>query len=419
MSKNQNKKTVPTTVGKSSPEGFRGQLREMIEGSEDLAEALKDVMAGFLQEVLEAEMDDALGAGKSERSSSRLGYRSGHYRRGLVTRVGPIELRVPQDRAGLFSTEVFERYQRSEKALVTSLIDMYVQGVSTRKVAKITEDLCGHGFSKSAVSRSVEGLDEQLGSFSERTLEVEYPYLILDARYEKVRDEDGVVRDRAVLVALGINWEGRREVLAVEIAPKESAGHWRVFLEKLLSRGLRGVDLVVSDCHSGLTKAIRECLPGVKWQRCYVHFLRNAIDHLSRRSDKECLRQLRMIYDYGSLEAARLALGTWLREWSESEPRLCRWVEEEIEQTLTYLSLPLGHHKHLKSTNMLERVNQELKRRTNIVRIFPNEASCLRLSRAVASEIHDGWIEQHRYLDMEPLAEAQRTSLSKQEETAA
>ena len=381
----------------------RRQLREWMEGSEDFQEGLREVMQGFLEEILEGEMEAALGASKSERSEARRGYRSGHYSRGLVTRLGKIELRVPQDRNGLFCTEVFERYQRSEKALVSSLVEMYVQGVSTRKVKKITEELCGHSFSKSAVSRSVKALDEQLERFSRRLLEKEYPYVILDARYEKARDEGGVTRSQAVLVALGITWEGRREVLAVELAPKESAGHWREFVEGLLARGLRGVKLVISDDHSGLRRAIQESLTGVMWQRCYVHFLRNALDHLPRSADESCLMQLRWIYEHGTIEAARLALGAWLRDWAEKYPKLCSWVEDNIEQTLTYLALPRAHHKHLKSTNMLERLNQELKRRTHIVRIFPNEASCLRLSRAVAAEIHDEWIEQHRYLDMRPL----------------
>jgi putative transposase len=411
------KETGPSAGGQNKTGISRNQLREWMEGSEDFQEGLREVMRGFMEEILEAEMEQALGASKGERSETRRGYRSGYYSRGLVTRLGKIELRVPQDRNGLFSTEVFERYQRSEKALVASLVEMYVQGVSTRKVKKVTEELCGHGFSKSAVSRSVQALDEQLERFARRLLETEYPYVILDARYEKARDEGGVTRSQAVLVALGITWEGRREVLAVELAPKESAGHWREMLEGLQARGLRGVKLVISDDHSGLRKAIEESLTGVMWQRCYVHFLRNALDHLPRSADEGCLMQLRWIYEQGTIEAARLALGAWLRDWSEKYPKLCSWVEDNIEQTLTYLALPRTHHKHLKSTNMLERLNQELKRRTHIVRIFPNEASCLRLSRAVAAEIHDEWIEQHRYLDMRPLQDQFRRERTAGEST--
>lgn len=411
--KNKNsRQTDPTAVGYDKQGISRGQLREWMEQSEDFQDGLREVMRGFLEEILEVEMDEALGATKGERSETRRGYRSGYYGRGLVTRLGKIELRVPQDRQGLFSTEVFERYQRSEKALVAALVEMYVKGVSTRKVKAVTEQLCGHSFSRSAVSRSVKALDEQLEHFARRLLEEEYPYVILDARYERVRDEAGVVGSRAVLVALGINWEGRRQVLAVELAPKESTGHWREFIEGLLARGLRGVKVVVSDNHSGLRRAIEQCLVGVLWQRCYVHFLRNALDHLPRRADESCLLGLRWIYERPSIEEARLALGGWLREWGGKYPKLCSWVEENIEQTLSYLALPRTHHKHLKSTNMLERLNQELKRRTHIVRIFPDEASCLRLSRAVAAEIHDEWIEQHRYLDMTMLREQARDELT-------
>src|SRR5579859_4621965 len=214
-------------------------------------DAMKRLLQTMLQEVLEAEMDEALRAGKNERTSNRLGYRSGHYPRTLVTRVGKLELRVPQDRQGRFRTEVFERYQRSEKALVGSLAEMYIQGVSTRKVKEITEQLCGHEFSASTVSRINQSLDEELAKFANRTLEEKYPYLILDARYEKVR-EDGVIRSQAVQVAIGINQEGRRCVLAVELANRESTTSWRDFLAKLRQRGLRGVEFVATDDHPGL-----------------------------------------------------------------------------------------------------------------------------------------------------------------------
>ena len=251
-------------------------------------DGFRKAVRGYVQEVLEAEMDAALGAGKYERSDGRLGYRAGYYGRTLITRVGKLELRVPQDRHGRFSTEVFERYQRSEKALVSALSEMYVQGVSTRKVKAITEQLCGHEFSASTVSRINKKLDSGLKKFAHRKLEEAYPYLILDARYEKVR-EDGVIRSRAVQIAIGINWDGRRCVLGVELANRESASSWRSFLEGLRSRGLHGVEYVVSDDHAGLRKAVIEMLPEVAWQRCYVHFLRNSLDHLPRKADDDCL----------------------------------------------------------------------------------------------------------------------------------
>ena len=220
---------------------------------------------------MEAEISETVGAQKGERVEGRLGYRSGYYPRGLVTRVGELELRVPQDRQGRFSTEMFERYQRSEKALVAALTQMYIQGVSTRKVTAISEELCGHSFSASAISEINKKLDTELGRFARRELDSEYPYLILDARYEKLR-ENGVIRSRAVLVAIGIDWEGRRQVLGVEMANRESATSWKDFLLGLKRRGLRGVVFAVSDDHPGLKRAIMEVLPEAFWQRCYVHF---------------------------------------------------------------------------------------------------------------------------------------------------
>lgn len=365
---------------------------------------LEPVVQAAVQSILEVEMEECLQAGKHERSDGRLGYRSGYYRRRLITRVGTLVLRVPQDRAGQFSTQVFEQYQRSEKALVASLAQMYVQGVSTRKVAAITEELCGHEFSASSISAITAKLDEQLEQFSRRPLESEFPYVVVDARYERVR-EGGVIVSRAILIALGIDWEGRRQVLAVEYANRESQSSWREFLLQLQARGLNGVQFIVSDDHPGLKAAIREVLPGVWWQRCYVHFLRNALDYLPRKADDDCLQELRWMYERRDVEEARRDLRQWLEKWGTKYPKLCAWAEANIEETWTFYRLPVAHHKHLKSTNLLERFNQEIKRRTLVVRIFPNETSCLRLIRAVASEQHEEWMEGSRYLKAELLRE--------------
>ena len=371
---------------------------------------LKSMVSEALQQTLEVEMDEALGAEKSERTPHRMGYRSGYYGRTLITRVGKIELRVPQDRQGRFRTEVFERYQRSEKALTAAMMQMYLQGVSTRKVKAITEELCGHEFSSASVSRIVAALDEELERFSRRRLEEDYPYLVLDARYEKVR-EDGAVRSQAVLIAIGIDWEGRRNVLAVELANRESASSWKEFVTALRDRGLHGVQVAISDDHPGLKRAIREVLPEATWQRCYVHFLRNALDYLPRKADDDCLMELRWLYDRRNVEEARRDLAVWLTKWAARYPKLCSWVEENIEETLSFYRLPRQHHKNLKSTNMLERIMEEIKRRTLVVRIFPNGASCLRLVRALAVEMHENWIEAIRYLNMEPLREQKKDLL--------
>ena len=383
--------------------------KELLVAEKDL---VKTAVQEIVQEILEAEMEEAVGARKGERTAERTGYRSGYYTRGLITRVGKLELRVPQDRAGRFSTEIFERYQRSEKALVSCLAEMYVQGVSTRKVKAITEELCGHSFSASSISRINQVLDDELKKFAARHLDEEYPYLILDARYEKVR-EDGVIRTRAVMIAIGINWDGRRSILAVELANRESTTSWREFLIGLKERGLNGIEFVVSDDHAGLKRAIGELLPEAIWQRCYVHFLRNALDYLPRKADDDCLQELRWLYDRRNLEEARRDLNAWLVKWQQKYPKLCAWVEDNIDETLSFYKLPLQHHKHLKSTNMLERLNEEIKRRTLVVRIFPNAESCLRLVRALATETHENWIEATRYLNMDLLKEHRKEILHK------
>ena len=370
----------------------------------------KQLLRESLQEVLEAEMTEVVGAGPGERSPERTGYRSGYYSRGLVTRIGKLELRVPRDREGRFSTELFERYQRSEKALVSALAEMYVQGVSTRKVKAITEELCGHAFSASTISQINKGLDGALQRFATRALEEPYPYLILDARYEKVRI-DGVIRSQAVLIAIGINWEGRRQVLGVELANRESSTSWKDFVRRLKERGLKGVEFVVSDDHDGLKKAVAELLPEAAWQRCYVHFLRNALDYLPRKADDDCLQELRWIYDRRDLKEAQADLAAWLKRWERRYPRLTDWAEEAIGETLTFYRLPRQHHKHLKSTNLLERLNEEIKRRTRVVRIFPNPASCLRLVRALCAETHETWLEDNRYINMDLLREQKKAAM--------
>jgi len=371
---------------------------------------MKALVKEVLQEVLDVEMTEFLGADRNERNLGRTGYRSGYYSRGLVTRIGKLELRVPRDRNGEFSTALFERYQRSEKALVAALAEMYVQGVSTRKVTAITEELCGHRFSASSISTINKGMDEALARFAGRPLDEVYPYLILDARYEKVR-EDGVIRSQAVLIAIGINWEGQRQVLAVELANRESATSWKEFLVTLKQRGLHGVEFVVSDDHAGLKRAISEVLPEAAWQRCYVHFLRNALDYLPRKADDDCLQELRWIYDRRDIQEAQRDLAAWISKWQGKYPRLVDWVEGSIGETLTFYRLPRAHHKHLKSTNMLERLNEEIKRRTRVVRIFPNAASCERLVRALCVETHEAWLEASRYLNMSLLAEQKKELL--------
>ncbi len=254
------------------------------------------------------------------------------------------------------------------------------RGVSTRRVSRLAEDLCGHDFSPATISAMVSKLDASLKAFAERRLEEAYPYVLLDARYEKVREE-GSVRSRAVQIALGIDGEGRRQVLAAEVANRESEGSWTEFLSHLKGRGLRGVEYVVSDRHEGLKHAISKVLPTALWQRCCVHFLRNARDKLSRSADPACLEGLKRLWGCEHVGEAREALGAWVARWGDEKGlgRLVGWVEDHVEETLTVYRLPREHRLRMKSTNMLERYNEELRRRTRVVRIFPNAESCLRL----------------------------------------
>ena len=367
-------------------------------------------MRTALQEVLEAEMTEALGRREG---------RTGGGPAGL-----PVGLLRPDvDHAGRqagiagaagSNWAVLDRAVRTVSALGacagSSAGEMYVQGVPTRKVKAITEELCGHSFSASAISAMNQRLDASLAQFAGRPLAEAFPYLILDARYERVR-EAGVIASQAVLIAIGIDWDGRRQVLAVELANRESRSSWRDFLLGLKARGLHGVEFVVADDHAGLRAALREVLAEAACQRCYVHFLVNALDHVPRRVDDDCLQELRWLYDRRDLIEARRDLAAWLAKWSSKYSKLTGWVEDNIDETLTFYRLPRQHHKHLKSTNMLERLNEEIKRRTHVVRIFPNGESCLRLVRALAVETHENWLEEHRYLNMDDLREYKKEAL--------
>jgi putative transposase len=294
---------------------------------------------------------------------------------------------------------------------------MYVQGVSTRKVKGITEELCGHEFSSATISRSVGQLAAELEKFARRRREEPYPYLVLDARYEQVR-EDGAVRRQAVLIAMGINGEGRRNVLAVERASRESASRGTELLTGWRSRSLHGVECVISDDHAGLRRALQEVLPEAVWQRCYVHFLRNALDDLPRKADDDCLQEWRRIYDRREAPAARQDLAAWLTNWESRDPKRWAWVEENIEATFSFYRWPQQQHKNMKSTNMLERLMEESQCRTLVVRIFPNAAACLRLVRALAVEMHENWMEAMPYLNMEPLTEQKKEALRKRGDAA-
>ena len=369
----------------------------------------KDVMAGLLQvalqELMELERDEHVGVKPHERGEERKTSRNGYKSRGLKTRVGALDLRVPQTRDGEFRPSVLESYQRSEGALVASLAEAYVLGVSTRRMAKLTEELLGTGISASTVSRYAATLDAKLEPWRNRPIECEIPYLIVDARYEKCR-RDGRIVDLAVLVAIGVDSEGRRQVLGVETAWGESEASWSSFLGGLVERGLRGVKLVVSDAHAGLAKARAKHLTGVPWQRCQRHFLMNVLEKAPKRRRDELHEMLRRIWDESKdFEVARERMQALAASLEEDLPDVAALISEHGEETLAVMSAaPAEHRKRLRTSNGIERLNQELKRRTKVARIFPNRASCLRLSSAVLIEIDEDWITGRIYLDMEQLA---------------
>jgi putative transposase len=367
---------------------------------------LKEIVERVLQELLEAEITDHVGAAPYERSEARTGHRNGHKPRTLRTRVGTLNLLVPQDREGTFSTRLFARYQRNEKALVLALMEMYVEGVSTRKVKEVTERLCGTSFSKSVVSSLAGSLDSELEGWRSRRLEAaSYPYLFVDARYEKVRVDHRVV-SQGVLIVSGVREDGFREILGVEVADTESEATYQELFRSLKSRGLSGVELVVSDDHKGLKAAITRHFQGVSWQRCQVHYARNLLGIVSFAKRKELGVDLRGIFAATSREQALGIASSVAKKWrAKGNEKVAEHLEEHVEECLTCLAFPESHRRRIRTTNSLERLNQEIKRRTRVVRIFPNRHSCLRLVTALAVEQSEEWLTGRRYLDMEELRE--------------
>ena len=369
---------------------------------------LRGIVERTLQVVLEEEMTAHLGGGRYERGSGRTGYRNGSRPRTLSTRVGMLDLRVPQDRDGTFSTELFARYQRSEQALVTALMEMYVQGVSTRKVAAITEEPCGTTISKSQVSAWVGRLDPELAAWRTRPLTAAaYPYLVVDARDEHAR-VDGRVVSLGVLVVAGVRDDGRREVLAVEEADTESEATYHELFTRLTARGLRGVELVTSDAHRGLTAAIARHFQGASWQRCQVHFGRNLRGMVGAKHRGGLSEELRGIFGAASAAQARAAARACAQGWRASHPQVAVKLEADLEDCLACYAFPAAHRPRLRTTNGLERLNQELTRRTRVVRIFPNRAAVERLVTALAMEPSEDWVSGRRYLDMDVFWEDRR-----------
>jgi putative transposase len=384
-------------------EGLRmtaAQLADKLLASEH-ADVLRESVAWIVAEVMEAEVAAKVGAELGERTPERLTQRNGYRPRSWDTRVGELELRIPRLRTGSYFPSFLEPRRRAEQALVAVVQEAYVNGVSTRRVDRLVEQLGIAGMSKDQVSRLCRGLDEQVRVFRERPLEGCYPYLWLDAKVERVR-EPGGVRHKALVIAYGVHQSGRREVIGLDVGEAETEAFWREFLRGLRARGLQGLRLCVSDAHQGLKTAIATVL-GCPWQRCTVHFLRDMLGHVAKTQQPMIAAAIRGIFQATSLTEARQRLAEVVDRLQPAAPKVAGLLEAAESELLAFYELPREHWSKLRSTNPLERVNREIGRRTDVVGIFPNDAALLRLAGALLIEQNDEWLIARRYLSQESL----------------
>jgi transposase-like protein len=370
---------------------------------ETQGEVLKGYLLEMLSSVMEAEVSEVTSAGYRERSEERSTKRNGYRPRAFETRLGSMDLAIPKLRQGSYFPSFLEPRRRWEKAFVNVVSEAYVLGVSTRKVESLMEAMGARGVSKSEVSRMSKDLDTQVGEFRNRPLESTYPYLWLDALYLKVREGARIV-SKAVLVAYGVNACGEREVLGVQVAAGEMEVSWRSFLESLVARGLHGVLLVISDAHTGLRKAMRAVLNATTWQRCRVHFMRNMLSHVPKKAQGFVAATLRHVFSQPSQQAASAAMTEACRLLQETYPTVADLAEEAADDVLAHMAFPHQHWRQIHSTNPLERLNREIRRRTDVVGIFPNDASVVRLVGMLLAEQSDEWAVTRRYFSLESMA---------------
>ena len=353
-------------------------------------------------QLMEKERDEYLDNEAYQRDPNRVTYRNGYYDRDYTTQVGTLPLRVPRTRDGKFSTEIFERYQRNEKALLLTMLEMYIQGVSTRKVSKVIENLCGKTYSKSFISSLTKQLDEEVRQWRHHDLSpVRYPYLVVDVIYIKVRENHKVV-SKACHIAIGISEEGKRRLLGFDISDGESDYSWSRFFNHLKERGLNGLKMVISDAHAGLVKAIKETFINVSWQRCQVHFLRNILDKTPKKETKEFKEDIKALFRIQDIKIARIVKNELFKKY-EGEKKYqasLSILDEGFEDAFTYLNESVVHSR-LKSTNCLERLNEEIRRRERVIRIFPNVESAYRLIGAMLIDQDEEWLTADRiYIQM-------------------
>ena len=373
-------------------------LMQMI--NENGLEAVAETFRILLNEAMKVERDQSLGAGLYERTDNRQGYANGYKPKTVDTRMGKLMVNVPQVRGGIqFYPSALEKGCRSERALKLAIAEMYVQGVSTRRVTDVLEKMCGLTVSSTQVSRVAQILDEELEKWRNRPLG-EYPYLVLDAHYEKVRTAGSVV-SCALLTAIGVDTDGRRSILGVSVSLSEAETHWREFLKSLQQRGLNGVKYVVSDDHDGLKAALNATMPGTLWQRCQCHLQRNAARYVPKvKMRKRVHNDIQDIFNAPDRQQAEQRLKFYLTKHEKTAGKLSVWMEENLPEGLTVFALPECHRKRMRTTNMLERVHEEINRRTRVAGLFPNEASLLRLVSAVLMELSEEWETGKRYLNM-------------------
>ena len=361
-------------------------------GADELS---KQLLTTILNQLMENQRDEYIQVDNYVRDQQRVSQRNGYYPREYVTRIGSLELNVPRTRDGQFSPTVFERYQRHEQALIASMLEMYVQGVSTRKVTKIVEELCGKSVSKSFISSLTTQLDQQVEDFLNKKFEMDYPFLFSDVLYLKVRENRRVV-SKAFHLVVGINSNGYREVLGFRIGNTESFDSWKALYEELIQRGLKGVKMVTSDAHKGEVEAIKQCFTGASWQRCQVHFMRNVFNHVPRKQTEQVRSELKALFRMTNIEAARDFRKRLENKYTDLYPEMIETLDSGFEDSFQYCSTKETNYLRVKSTNMLERVNEEIRRREKVIRIFPNEASALRLIGTILIDLNEEWITSDR-----------------------
>jgi len=360
-------------------------------------DALPDLIRVLFNEAMKIERQQYLGVGPYERSAIRRGHGNGFKPKTVNTRFSDITCDIPQVREGGFYPTILEKGQRSERALSLAMAEMYIQGVSTRKVTAIVEELCGTSVSSSQVSRATAKLDETLEAWRNQPIG-EIVYLYLDARYEKVR-QDGQIRDAAVLMASGVDPSGKRRILGVSISMNEAEVHWRTFLQSLVERGIGGIHLIISDDHAGLGAARKSVFGGIPWQRCQFHLQENANAHIPRKGMKEEVADdIRAVFNAPDRQIAEAYLKKIVQKYEKTASKLADWLENNIPEGLTAFDFPVSHRRRIRTNNGLERINREINRRTRVVSIFPNEASCLRLISAILMEIDEKWQTGKVYL---------------------